>query len=997
MVISHAELVAKPKATVLDLAEFLEECGLSITEVVDDAVALVDSLSIPDEISAASASTVGAHHRVLSRVLDQLDGKHVGQRDQRSYDVPALMAAVASFYDESYYGTSYDQSGVPYRRGEKLWVELFDTIASSIVNTLGPRTVLDAGCATGMLVEALRDRGVDAWGIDISTWAIDQIPDPIRSFCKVGSITDELQGQFDLITCLEVLEHLPPSLAADCVANLCRHTDAVLFSSTPDDFDEPTHLNVEPGSYWAQLFFHQGFLRDVDYDASFLAPHAVLFRRREVDIEELIGDYERGLWNTGLGLRSKIDQAVSHHQQAIAEHDRLAERYKELTQVARQTEMLREALGDLERRRSAENLASYEMVQRYEAGQRRLAALVDARDAELDAIRGTKTFRYTTSLRRVYGWFRRPRRRSEPSGPAEQPTLLADGSYELWVEQFDTIDDAARRAIRERLDRLDRQPLITVIMPVFNPSPGFLRAAIESVRNQLYTNWELCIADDCSTDAGVVDVVVEYQSIDPRIKVTRRDTNGHISAASNTALAAATGEWVGCLDHDDVLAEHALALVAMEIAGHPGAGIVYSDEDKLDDGGTRSNPYFKPDFDPLLLIGQNYLSHLCLFRRDLVTEVGGYRQGFEGSQDWDLTLRISELLRPDQVRHIPHVLYHWRAHVGSTASVLAAKPYAADAGRQAVTDHLARTGQSGRVTRARLGRSGYNRVTWSVPEPAPLVSIVVPTRDGSLLPACIDSVLAVTTYPNFEVVVVDNSSRSLPTLDFLRANDDRVTVIRDERPFNYSAVNNAAVHRTSGEIVCLLNDDTEVISEDWLTEMVAHVLQPGVGAVGAKLYYDDGRIQHGGVVLGIYGVAAHVYRLSDRRSAGYFGRLQLAQHLSAVTAACMVVRREAWDRVGGLDEGSLPIAFNDVDFCLRLREAGWGIVWTPYAELYHHESVSRGPDNIGPRASEFAREIDYMQKRWGPQVLRNDPYYSPNLSLCAEDFSLAWPPRSSYR
>jgi GT2 family glycosyltransferase len=460
----------------------------------------------------------------------------------------------------------------------------------------------------------------------------------------------------------------------------------------------------------------------------------------------------------------------------------------------------------------------------------------------------------------------------------------------------------------------------------------------------------------------------------------------------------ATGEWTGCLDHDDILAEHALALVAVAINEHPEAGIVYSDEDKLDASGIRHGPYFKPDFDPLLLLGQNYLSHLCLFRRDLVTQAGGYREGYEGSQDWDLTLRVSELVTSEQVVHIPHVLYHWRVHAGSTASGLAAKPYAVDAGRRAVIDHLARTGRPGRVTPARIGSSGFNRVSWSCPEVEPLVSIVIPTRDGGdALKRCIESVLAMTTYGNFEVVVVDNASRSVPTLEYLRATNDRVTVVRDERQFNFSSLSNLGVRRTSGEIVCLLSDDTEVISEDWLTEMVGHVLQPQVGAVGAKLYYPDGRVEHGGIVLGMHGVAAHSYRFSGRLSPGYSGRLQLAQHMSAVTAACMVVRREAWDQVGGLDEPNLPGAFNDVDLCLRLRDSGWGVVWSPYAELFHHKPIKREAGDIGPRVEESEGEITYMQNRWGPKVLCNDPYYNPNLSLDAEDFSLARPPRASYR
>lgn len=980
LVIGYDELRAQPKTGVLELAEFMEQCGVPVTGGMEEAVEIIERLPRLEPSPDDDTLPIDSQYRVLARVLDRLDGRHTGDSDEANNAI-SLIDATSQFYDEDYYGTSYDKSGVPYRRDEQFWVDFFEGIASSIVDTLGPRTSLDMGCAIGMLVEALRDRGVDARGIDASTWAIAQVPEALRPFCRVGSITEELEDHYDLITCIEVLEHVPPSLAPEAVANLCRHAEAVLFSSTPDDFDEPTHLNVEPGGYWAQLFFRQGFIRDVDYDASFLVAHAVLFRRQALDVDALITHYERGLSNTTAALGARVSQAV-------AEHERLAARYNAL---GAEGDRLASALGDLGRRRAAEAQAAFDTLRQYEAGQRRLAALVEMREAEINAIHQTKVFRYSATLRGIYGRLRSRGRPVElPAAPAHPP----DGSYELWVEQFDTLDDAIRGSVRDRVARLDDRPLISVIMPVYDPPPHLLRAAIDSVRAQLYEHWELCIADDCSTDSRVAEVLREYEAEDSRIKVVRREVNGHISAASNTALGLATGVWLAGVDHDDVLAEHALALVVLALAEHPDPGIVYSDEDKIDDVGSRQSPYFKPDFDPLLLIGQNYLNHLCVFRRDLVTEVGGYREGYEGSQDWDLALRVSERLRPEQVIHVPHVLYHWRSHAGSTASLGSAKPYAVDAGRRAAVDHLARTGRAGRVTR--IPKSGHNRVTWEVPDPAPRVSIIIPTRDGSLLQRCIDSLFAFTTYPDFDITVIDNSSRTRPTLEFLRAHDDRVRVIRDERPFNYSAINNAGVRQTTGEIVCLLNDDTEVIAGDWLTELVGHVLQPGVGAAGAKLYYDDGRIQHAGVVLGIQGVAGHAYRLFDRLSSGYFGRLQLAQHLSGVTAACVVVRRQAWHEVGGLDEENLPIAFNDVDFGLRLREAGWGIVWSPYAELFHHESVSRGPDDSGPRATEFAREVSYMQARWGPEVLRYDPYYNPNLSLVAEDFSLAWPPRVSY-
>ncbi|HXZ62183.1 MAG TPA: glycosyltransferase family 2 protein, partial [Acidimicrobiales bacterium] len=503
-----------------------------------------------------------------------------------------------------------------------------------------------------------------------------------------------------------------------------------------------------------------------------------------------------------------------------------------------------------------------------------------------------------------------------------------------------------------------------------------------------------CVVNDASEADYVTDVLDRYAKLDHRIKVVHLAENSHISAATNAALEMATGDWVAFMDHDDLLPQHALALVAEAIvnAAERGddLGLLYSDEDKIDHTRERHSPYFKPEFDRLLLLGQNYLTHFLVVRRDLVAAAGGMRIGFEGSQDWDLALRVTERLEDSQVVHIPHVLYHWRSHHDSTAAALSAKPYAADAGRRAVAEHLARVCRPAQVSTL---PSGHNRVTWPLPEAPPLVSVVIPTRDGVYLRRCLDSLLERTEYPSLEVTVVDNGSTDPEVLAYLAGRND-VTVLRDERPFNYSTLNNEAVEQATGEVVCLLNDDTEVISGSWLTEMVSQLLQPRVGAVGAKLYYDDGTIQHAGVVLGVGGVAGHLYRRAAGDSHGQMGRLRLAQNLSAVTAACMVTRRRLWEQLGGLESVHLAVAFNDVDFCLRLRQAGWQVVWTPAAELIHHESVSRGTEK--KRRSAFAAEERYIQERWGP-ALRRDPAYSPNLSLVVENGSLAWPPRVSYR
>ena len=526
-------------------------------------------------------------------------------------------------------------------------------------------------------------------------------------------------------------------------------------------------------------------------------------------------------------------------------------------------------------------------------------------------------------------------------------------------------------------------------MPVFNPSEEHLRFAIQSVVEQIYPHWELCIADDASTAEWVPRVLAEYEE-DRRIRVVRRSTNGHISAATNAAIGVATGTFIGFLDHDDTLAPQALALAALAISASPDVGLLYSDEDKIDSLGERSDPYFKPDWDPVLLLGQNYLTHFSVVRRDLLDLVGGLRQGYEGAQDWDLAFRITERLQPDQVIHIPHILYHWRLHPASTAANQGAKPYAAGAARRATTEHLTRVGQAAQVEA--LGRIGYQRIRWTLPDEPPLVSIIIPTRDGPFLRECLESLWYRTTYPNYEVVLVDNGSSDPAIFGYLADHADKIRVISDGAPFNFSALNNAAAGFARGDILCLMNDDIEVINGNWLDEMVAPLAQPTVGIVGAKLYYPDRRIQHAGVVLGIGGIAAHGFRYFDRLFFGHFGHAVLARQCSAVTAACMIIRRVVWEELGGLDAEHLAVSYNDVDFCLRARSRGWTTLWTPSAELLHHESTSRGADADGSNVIRARREYEFMIAQWDTQ-LRSDPAYNPNLTLDTEDYALSWPPR----
>ncbi|MFN7183487.1 MAG: glycosyltransferase family 2 protein [Thermomonas haemolytica] len=538
-------------------------------------------------------------------------------------------------------------------------------------------------------------------------------------------------------------------------------------------------------------------------------------------------------------------------------------------------------------------------------------------------------------------------------------------------------------------------PRVSILLPVYDPPLEWLRACLDSVLAQAYPDWELCIADDASPSPQVRALIEDYGRRDARIRAVFRARNGHIAAASNDALALASGEWVALLDHDDLLAPHALLEMVRAALAHPRWRMLYSDEDKLDTDGRRCDPYFKPDFNHTLLLGQNCIGHLAMYRADLLREVGGFAPGVDGSQDWDLALRCVERLQNDEIGHVPQVLYHWRMHAASSAADPAAKDYATTAAQCAVQAHLQRSGQAAQVEILAPGRL---RVRHALPQPAPWVSLIVPTRDRvDLLRPCIDGLLHATDYPALEVLVVDNGSVEAQTRDYLAAiaRDPRVRVLRFDAPFNYSAINNFAARQATGSVLGLVNNDIAVIEPGWLREMVAQALRPGVGAVGALLLYPDRRIQHAGVLLGIGGVAAHPWCGWPEHTRGQMDRLQLAQELSAVTGACLVLRRAAFDAVGGLDE-ALAVAFNDVDLCLRLRVAGYRNVWTPHARLVHAESATRGDDLRPDKRARLQREADFMRQRWGA-LLDDDPAYNPNLSLDGEAFALAISPRPRAR
>ena len=563
--------------------------------------------------------------------------------------------------------------------------------------------------------------------------------------------------------------------------------------------------------------------------------------------------------------------------------------------------------------------------------------------------------------------------------------------YIRWLDANSAALTVDSEEMKATIKDFTSNPKISIVLPVYNSNIKWLTEAIDSVVGQTYENWELCIADDASTTSDIKDLLLSYAKNNVRIKVELRKENGHISIASNSALSLASGEWVGLLDHDDFLTSDALFWVAQCINNYPNAKLIYSDEDKINEMGVMADPYFKPDWNRELFYGHNLICHFGVYAKSLLEEIGGFRVGFEGAQDYDLALRCIERIHSSSIRHIPRVLYHWRTHDKSTAKNSEAKPYAMLAGERALQEHFIRQGIK---SKPELIGHGY-RIRYQLPKISPLVSLIIPTRNGLFfLKMCVESILNKTKYENYEILIVDNDSDDSETLDYLNSfvGAEKIKVIRSPGPFNYSEINNKAVDLAKGEIIGLINNDIEVIDEDWLSELVSRAVLSDVGAVGPKLLYKDGSLQHAGIILGIGGWAGHSHKGFPGDVHGYAARVSLAGEFSAVTGACLVVRKEIFKKVGGLDAENLKISCNDVDLCLKINALGYRNIYTPFATLYHHESATRGYEDTPEKKIRFKKELDFMLEKWGKKI-NNDPMYSPNLTLESENFGYAWPTR----
>jgi glycosyltransferase involved in cell wall biosynthesis len=562
--------------------------------------------------------------------------------------------------------------------------------------------------------------------------------------------------------------------------------------------------------------------------------------------------------------------------------------------------------------------------------------------------------------------------------------IRRQSSYPSWLERNEQFDF---EQIKAEIAAFDYQPKISIAMPVYNVEEKWLRRCIDSILIQDYPNWELCMADDASTDPKVKELLEEYQQLDERIKVVYRKVNGHISEATNSALALATGEFVALLDNDDELPRIAFYEVVKALNENPELDLLYSDEDKIDMDGNRSDPSFKPDWSPDLLLGTNYISHLGVYRKTILEEIGGFRKGYEGSQDYDLVLRFTEKTTAERIKHIPKVLYHWRMLPTSTAVDQSSKDYAFEAGLKAVQDALVRRGIKGYATHGRA--NGLYDVYYEV-EKEELVSIIIPTKNGYKdIQRCVSSILKKTTYQNYEIIIADNGSTDEKMQELYASYqeqlNDRFRVLTIDIPFNFSKINNIAAKSAQGKYLLFLNNDTEVINGDWLKLMVSFGQQERIGCVGAKLLYPNNTIQHAGVILGLGGVAGHGHYGYPHGDLGYFGKLALNVDYLAVTAACLLMKKADFEAVSGFDE-EFTVAFNDVDLCLKVKALGRDNVWLHEAELYHFESQTRGYDDKGKKKKRFEKEKAMMENKWA-SLIADDPFYNPNLTRDIPNFS----------
>jgi GT2 family glycosyltransferase len=802
-------------------------------------------------------------------------------------------------------------------------------VVDRLLHEIGPKTVLDLVSRTP-LAQTFRSRGVDALRVD----HLDLISSAL-----------DIDRRYDLIISLGALDHLSDEERTVLAARTCaRASDVILSVDTCR-------------SRWVELFAKHGFFLDVDYDATFIDARAM--RWRAID---------SGPSSTARVELAGAQKEVERLRRVVDEKDQLILKLNfsllgiQSSVMWKAGTRLRSALQRLLRAESRRT-SLYWLLRR--------TVQVVLEEGVVSLLQRT---RHKIRLALAGHGVRLRARSKDPEGDLNL-------QYEVWL-QLHHLTDANLEGMRRATRDLPYQPLISILTPVYETDEALLRSAIESVRAQVYGKWELCLVDDGSRSPHVKSVLDEYAAMDPRIRVEHLPQNQGIAEASAQALQMATGEFAGLLDHDDELSPDALFEVAKLLSHNRDVDLIYSDEDKIDAKGHRLEPFFKPEWSPDLLLSMNYITHFAVLRRCLLSEVGGFRRGYDGSQDYDLLLRFTE--QTNRIAHIPKVLYHWRRVGGSVAISPHVKSYAHEAGRRALEDALERRGAAASADGLDAGRY---RVRYRL-EGTPLVSIIIPTRDAShLLQQCLQSIEHKTAYERYEVIILDNESSDPATARYFETIAVKHRVYRVPGDFNFSAINNFGVSMASGDFLLFLNNDVQVSEAGWLGAMLEQAQRAEVGAVGAKLLYPDGRIQHAGIVLGLLGGTGHAFRFQRPDEPGYHSFSDVVRNCSAVTGACMMVRRRVFEEIGGFDP-RFKVAYNDVDLCLRLRQRGYLVVYTPFAVLYHHESATRG--TLYPPEEEAL-----YWKLWDQMTSSGDPYYNSNLTRTREDWTLDLSSRTS--
>ncbi|MBR1779546.1 MAG: glycosyltransferase [Clostridia bacterium] len=893
-------------------------------------------------------------------------------------------------YGEFFFNDFFkEHTGSDYNDKE-YWKNFFSKIATEIIRKFNPRTVLDAGCAMGYLVEALREKGIEAYGVDISDYAISNVDEKIKPYCVVHSITEKLPDNFptkyDLVITIEVLEHLFPDDGIKAIANLCQYSDTIIFTSTPSDIENITHVNVQQQEYWCKEFAKNGFFRDHVIPVDFICGHAMLFRRKS-DFPNVIFDYEIHDRLENLKLK-RLEADLQNKNCQLDEFEKVKEEKRLLSfenkKLSKKNSRLNKNIENLQKK--VENL---QKINRQVLSER-------------NEILSSQYWRMTKPCRIITGKIKKTLQRFKLTRKIIKIVKLSlskSGRQRLLsiIRNFLKIGNASKfckLSKKERLEqesaKFDKDIKFSIVVPLYNTPIKFLQAMIESVQAQTYKNWELCLADGSDESHGNVEKCVGgYINKDRRIVYKKLAKNAGIAENTNAALDMASGEYICLLDHDDVLHPSALYENMRAICEH-NADFIYSDEAPFVGNNIKNIVayHFKPDFSIDYLRSINYICHFTVFSGALLEKTGKFSSEYNGSQDHDMILRLTE--KAKKIYHIRKIMYFWRSHKGSVASGIEAKTYAIEAGKKAVHDSIVRSGYNCEVTSTEVCPTAY-RIKYEI-KIHPLVSIIIPNCDHKKdLKKCIESIISSTTYDNYEIVIVENNSKREKTFnyyDYLTSNYDNIKVLSYEiGEFNYSEINNWGVKNSNGEYLILLNNDTEIITPDWIQEMLMYAQREDVGAVGAMLYYPDDTIQHAGVILGIGGFAGHSHKGFSKSHPGYMFRISVSQNLSAVTGACMMLSRKVFDGVNGFDE-EFKVAFNDVDLCMKIRKLGYLIVFTPFAELYHYESKSRGYEDTPEKIKRFNSEVKRFKEKWRDELKKGDPYYNPNLSLDYEDFRL---------